>query len=58
MLNNLLNLGLTTLQERRDRKAGHPLAGYPKLLAALDTAERSGSLHVERRSLGLGGRPN
>ncbi len=68
MLTNLLNLGLTTLgevsasalkaQERRDRRAAHPLAGYPRLLAALDTAERSGSLHVERRSLGIARRPN
>ena len=58
MLNDLLNLGLSTIgevsasalkaQHRLDRKAHHPLAGYPKLLAALSTAERSGSLRSEQ----------
>ena len=61
MLNELLNLGLSTMgevsasalkaQQRLDRKGRHPLAGYPKLLAALSTAERSGSLRSERHSL-------
>ena len=61
MLNDLLNLGLSTInaasatalqsQQRRDVRLSHPLAGYPRLLTALSTAERSGSLHAERRTL-------
>ena len=63
MLNDLFNLGLDTLgavsmtalqsQRRRDQRSSHPLAGYPKLLNALSTAERSGSLHAERRTLSV-----
>ena len=63
MLNSLINLGLTTIgdvsasalkaQARRDHRAHHPLAGYPKLQAALSMAERSGSLRTERSSLSV-----
>ena len=60
MLNDLFNIGLDTIgavsatvlqKQRRDERSSHPLAGYPRLLNVLSTAERSGALRAERRTL-------